>query len=99
MSGDDQESRNKKTAEEYNLRIKSGEPIMTLVAHEILRVTVMPTGEAMVDFVFAQTMVLQASVARIVLPKAAAQSLKAALVTNENIPDTPPPARDPRSAH
>jgi hypothetical protein len=97
MANEDDEAKQKGMIEAYSAAIAAGEPLFAWAVHEILQVHTSPKGEAFFDFVFAQFPDSRATVARLVLTKEAAQVLKAALVANENIPDTPPPKRDPQS--
>lgn len=99
MSDDDQEARNKAFLEEFNRRMEGGEPIITFPLREVLRSAVASTGEMVVDFEVGELGGPRVSVVRLGISLAAAQSLKALLIENKNIPDTPPPARDPQSTH
>jgi hypothetical protein len=93
------DERDKAHLDAFNAKLASGEPVMSFVAHEILRVVAFPTGEAAIDFVFGKSPDNRATVCRLVMGAEAAQTLKASLVANGNIPDTPPTKRDPRSSN
>jgi hypothetical protein len=94
---DDDDAKRKRMVEAYNAKVNAGDPLVELAMHEILRIQTFPEGEAIIDFVFAKSPDNRATVARLAVSKEAARILKAALVKNENIPDTPPPKRDPQS--
>jgi len=82
---------------DWNQKLSTGEPVHTFHMSEILRADTSPEGAASIDFVFAGSLDNQAVVARLIIEPEAARALKAALVANENILDTPPPKRDQRA--
>ena len=96
---DNQEAKRKRIIESYNAKLASGEPMMDFALDEILEIHTLPTGEALIEFVFGQSPDNRAIIARLAVSREAARILKAALVKNENIPDTPPSKRDPRSTN
>ncbi len=98
MSDEDNE-RTKQGIEEFWRRVETAEPMMAFAMHEIVRIETIPTGEALIDFVFAKSVDDRATIARLAISKEAAQAIKAALVANKNIPDMPLPKRDPRSTN
>ena len=53
MSDEDNE-RTKQAVEEYWRRVETVEPMVTFAMHEIVRIETIPTGEALIDFVFAK---------------------------------------------
>jgi hypothetical protein len=63
----------------------------------VLRVEVIPTGEALIDFVFGKSSDNRATVARLVLTRESTQILKTELVKSENIADEPGLTRGQRS--
>jgi hypothetical protein len=99
MTDEDDEAKNKAFLEAYNAKLEAGEPMMTFAFHEILKLWIAPTGEMLIDFVFAKSPDNRVVVARAVMGSASTRMLKAALVENENIPDTLPTEREKESKH
>jgi hypothetical protein len=93
----DEEAKPKPFAEVYEEKLVAGEPQMTFVIDDVIQTLTFPAGEALIDFVFAKSPDNRAVVWRIVMSPGAARTLKAALVENKNILDTPPPVRDKQS--
>jgi hypothetical protein len=97
MTNKDDEAKQKGMIEAYNAAIAAGEPLVDWAMHEILKIRTFPTGEVLIDFVFAKSPDSLAMVARLAVSSEAARILKATLAKNENIPDTLPLKRDPQS--
>ena len=95
MNDDDDKAR--ATLEAMAAKLKAGDPLMELAAHEITRVFVTPMGEVLVDFVFGKSPDGSAAVGRLAIGSEAARTLKAALVESQSIPDGPTATRDPQA--
>jgi hypothetical protein len=96
MSDDDDQM--KSSVERWRAKIEAGEPIMEFYIDEPLTIGITDEGEVALKFVFGQLANIEiASLALAILSPAAAQRLKATLAALENIPDTLPPTREPRS--
>jgi hypothetical protein len=92
------EEETKASLERWKARLEAGEPIMQFDIDERLIVRITPEGAVLLKFVWGQLGNFEtAAMGLAVLSPAVASRLKATFANAENIPDTPPPMREPRS--
>ena len=87
-------------SKEWEELLATGMPIFTFLIDEPLEVAVTAAGAMELTFVYGKIGDFEtAAMAKAVLSPEVARRLKATFPNVENIPDTPPPKRDPRSSN